>query len=85
MKKTIGTAARKALVGLVQVYRLVISPLFPPSCRYYPTCSAYALGAIRAHGPIRGGWLALKRIGKCHPWGPGGHDPVPAASTDNPS
>ena len=85
MKKTIGTAARKTLVGLVQVYRLVISPLFPPSCRYYPTCSAYALGAIRVHGPIHGGWLALKRIGKCHPWGPGGHDPVPAAGRDNPS
>ncbi len=85
MKSTIVTAARKVLVGLVQVYRLVISPLFPPSCRYYPTCSAYALGAIRVHGPIRGGWLALKRIGKCHPWGPGGHDPVPPASRDNPS
>ena len=64
-------------MGMVHAYRLVISPLFPPCCRYYPSCSAYAVQAIRQHGPLAGGWLALKRIGRCHPWAPGGHDPVP--------
>ena len=77
MNGSIGTLARKVLIGLLRVYRLVISPLFPPCCRYYPSCSAYALQAIRRHGPIRGGWLALKRVARCHPWAPGGHDPVP--------
>ena len=72
------TAAKQALIGMLRVYRLVISPLFPPCCRYYPSCSAYAVQAIRLYGPILGGWLALKRIGRCHPWAPGGHDPVPA-------
>ena len=71
------TVIRKALIGMLRVYRLVISPLFPPCCRYYPSCSAYAVQAIKLHGPLFGAWLALKRIGRCHPWAPGGHDPVP--------
>ena len=63
--------------GLVQVYRVVVSPFFPPSCRYTPTCSEYALEALRRHGVLRGGWMTVRRIGRCHPWHPGGHDPVP--------
>lgn len=62
---------------LIRVYQRLISPLFPPSCRFVPTCSNYALTAIERHGLINGGWLALKRIGRCHPWNPGGYDPVP--------
>lgn len=65
------------LIGLVRIYQYVISPLFPPSCRYTPTCSSYAVEAIRVHGPAKGGWLAAKRIASCHPWGGHGYDPVP--------
>ena len=65
------------LLGLVWFYRASISPLFPAACRYTPTCSAYAADALRKHGPLRGSWLALKRIGRCHPWGGHGYDPVP--------
>ncbi len=65
------------LIGLIRFYQLSISPLFPPTCRYTPTCSAYSLEAIRKHGPLKGGWLALKRILSCHPWGGHGYDPVP--------
>jgi hypothetical protein len=65
------------LVGLIRVYQRFISPLLPPSCRFQPTCSSYAATAIERHGVVRGGWLALKRIGRCHPWSRGGYDPVP--------
>ena len=61
----------------IRVYQLCISPVLPPACRYYPTCSAYAAEAIMTHGIFRGGWLALKRIARCHPWGGSGYDPVP--------
>lgn len=64
----------------IRVYRLVLSPLLPPSCRFQPTCSAYALEALQRHGPGRGTWLALRRIGRCHPWGGSGYDPVPVPS-----
>lgn len=61
----------------IRFYQLCISPLTPPSCRYTPTCSAYAIEALRKHGPLRGSWLALRRILRCHPWGGSGYDPVP--------
>jgi putative membrane protein insertion efficiency factor len=61
----------------VRLYRATFSPLVGMSCRYHPTCSAYALEALRTHGAIRGGWLALRRILRCHPWGGAGVDPVP--------
>ena len=67
------------LLGLLRVYQTVISPLTPPTCRYYPSCSQYAVIAVQRHGAIRGGWLALRRLGRCHPWTPGGVDDVPPA------
>lgn len=65
------------LLGLVWIYRTAISPLTGANCRYQPTCSAYAEEALRKYGAFKGGWLALKRIGRCHPWGGSGYDPVP--------
>lgn len=62
---------------IIQFYKLAISPLFPPRCRYTPTCSTYSLEAIKKYGAFKGGWLAIKRITSCHPWGGSGHDPVP--------
>ncbi|MGG3625811.1 membrane protein insertion efficiency factor YidD [Bacillus gobiensis] len=67
----------KLFVMLIQLYQKIISPLTPPSCRFYPTCSNYGIEAIRTHGVIKGGWLTIKRILKCHPFHPGGVDPVP--------
>lgn len=64
-------------IGLVRFYQRYISPLTPPSCRYTPTCSHYTVEALQVHGFIKGGWLALKRIFSCHPWGGSGYDPVP--------
>lgn len=65
-------------IQMIQFYRRFISPLKPPSCRFYPTCSAYAIEAIEEHGPMRGVWLSTVRIVKCAPWHPGGYDPVPS-------
>jgi len=65
------------LLGLIRGYQLLISPMFPPSCRYFPTCSDYARQAVALHGPLKGGWLGLRRILRCHPWGGLGYDPVP--------
>lgn len=65
------------LVMMVRFYQRFISPLTPPSCRFTPTCSQYAVEAIQKHGPVRGLWLALKRLLRCHPWGGSGYDPVP--------
>jgi putative membrane protein insertion efficiency factor len=61
----------------VRAYRLILSPWVGMHCRYQPTCSAYALEALEKHGGLKGGWLALRRIGRCHPWGSSGYDPVP--------
>ncbi len=68
---------RRPVLGLIRFYQLAISPHFPPSCRFHPTCSAYAMEAIEAHGVWRGGWLFLRRFARCHPWGGEGYDPVP--------
>lgn len=65
------------LIGLIRLYQYVISPLLGSRCRFWPSCSNYAIDAVRLHGPIKGGWLALRRLLKCHPWHPGGVDPVP--------
>lgn len=65
------------LIGLLKLYRFAISPLYGDVCRYYPTCSAYALQAVQVHGAIRGSWLAGRRLLRCHPWARGGLDPVP--------
>lgn len=67
----------KTMLAVIAFYRTCISPLTPAACRYTPTCSQYAQQAIRKYGPFRGGWLALKRILRCHPWGGSGYDPVP--------
>ncbi len=76
-RETIRKIAIFPLVALVKFYQCCISPFTPPSCRYTPTCSEYALQALRKYGPFKGGWLALKRILRCHPWGGHGYDPVP--------
>jgi putative membrane protein insertion efficiency factor len=68
---------RTALLAVVRFYQRAISPAFPPRCRFYPSCSAYALEAIETHGAGRGSWLALRRLAKCAPWHPGGVDLVP--------
>lgn len=70
---------KHVLKALVLFYRKFVSPLKPPTCRFYPTCSAYALEALEKHGALRGSVLAVKRIVKCHPFHPGGFDPVPPA------
>ncbi|WP_458121903.1 membrane protein insertion efficiency factor YidD [Paenibacillus sp. Z6-24] len=72
--------SRRAVQVPIHIYRKFISPLKPPSCRFYPTCSQYALEAIEIHGVLKGSLLAVKRIGKCHPFHPGGIDMVPPAS-----
>ncbi len=65
------------LIGLLKAYRFAISPLYGQVCRYHPTCSAYALEAVQTHGAMRGTWLAMRRVARCHPWAAGGLDPVP--------
>lgn len=67
----------RVLVGVIRGYQRYISPLFGANCRFHPTCSAYAAEAIAVHGAARGAWLAVRRIARCHPWHPGGLDPVP--------
>lgn len=73
-------AGRRLVWGLIRGYQLFISPVLPMSCRYAPSCSAYAAEAVQKHGVLRGGGLALKRILRCHPWGGWGYDPVPEAA-----
>ena len=68
---------RTVLIALVRLYQRLLSPLLPPSCRYTPTCSSYAIEALQIHGALRGGYLALRRLLRCHPFHPGGFDPVP--------
>jgi uncharacterized protein len=68
---------KKILISIIRFYQVAISPIKPPSCRFYPTCSHYGLEAVQRFGAFKGGWLTLKRILKCHPFHPGGIDPVP--------
>ena len=75
----------KILILIVRLYQLTISPLLGANCRFAPTCSAYAIEAIQVHGPFKGGWLGLKRISSCHPWGGQGYDPVPNAKQKKPN
>jgi len=65
---------------LIRLYQWTLSPLLGPACRFHPSCSQYALEAVQRFGVLRGGWLALARLGRCHPWHPGGFDPVPPAT-----
>lgn len=69
--------AKRAILLLIRVYRRYISPLFPPCCRFYPTCSTYAMQAVEKYGALKGGWLTVKRILRCNPFNDGGYDPVP--------
>ena len=72
---------KKILHGMIRGYQLLIVPVMPAGgCRFHPSCSAYAMDAVESHGAVRGGWLSLKRICRCHPWGQAGFDPVPAAT-----
>ncbi len=68
------------LIGLLTFWRAVISPLYGDVCKFHPTCSAYALDAVRTHGSLTGSWLTLRRLVRCHPWSLGGFDPVPKAA-----
>ncbi len=68
---------KRLLICAVRCYRYAISPMMAPACRFYPSCSSYALEAIEKHGAFKGSWYAIRRIGRCHPWNPGGYDPVP--------
>ena len=69
-------AMQRVVIGILEAYKLFVSPLLPSACRYYPTCSEYMMDAIRKHGVWRGTWLGVKRLGRCHPFHEGGHDPV---------
>jgi len=77
MAGSIGRALALPLVWLIRLYQRLVSPLRPQTCRFYPSCSAYAVESLQRFGPLKGGWLAARRLGRCHPWTPGGVDPVP--------
>ena len=77
--------ASAALQVVVRAYQLTVSPLLPPSCRYLPTCSDYAIEALAHHGAVRGSALAMRRLARCHPWGGSGFDPVPGLQTGKPA
>jgi putative membrane protein insertion efficiency factor len=68
---------KRLLIALLRTYQYAISPFLGRRCRYYPSCSEYAVEAVEKHGAIKGGWLGVKRVCRCHPWHPGGYDPVP--------
>ena len=76
MKWLIGVP-RQLLVLVVRMYQVSLGPLLPAACRYTPSCSAYAIEALQRYGALKGGWMAVRRIGRCHPFRPGGYDPVP--------
>jgi uncharacterized protein len=72
----------RAVIAVLSVYKSYVSPWLPPACRFQPTCSVYMAEAVRVHGLGRGVWLGLRRLGRCHPWHPGGFDPVPPPKGD---
>ena len=74
---TSGGIIRGLVLGLLRGYKRFVSPLLPPACRFEPTCSVYAMDAVARHGTLRGSWLAVRRLARCHPFNPGGWDPVP--------
>jgi putative membrane protein insertion efficiency factor len=74
---SVGSAPRRALITLIRLYQVALAPVMGPACRYEPSCSAYAMGAIERHGVVRGSWLAVRRLLRCHPFGGFGMDPVP--------
>ena len=69
--------ASRILIAPIRVWQVTISAVLPPTCRYSPSCSAYAIEALQRHGPLKGLWLGTRRIARCHPWGSSGYDPVP--------
>ena len=73
----VSSLPQRLLVTVIRGYQRVLSPALPPSCRFHPSCSEYALEAVRRHGALRGSWLAVRRLARCHPFHPGGFDPVP--------
>ncbi len=77
MIKVINAILSWFFLVLIRIYQFAISPLLGSNCRFTPTCSNYGVEAIKKYGPFKGGWLTIKRIGRCHPWGKHGHDPVP--------
>ena len=76
---SVRTVVAAPAIALIRAYQLVLSPMRPPTCRFYPSCSTYALSAIERFGLVRGSWLAIRRLLRCHPWNPGGVDHVPHA------
>lgn len=81
-RSTLARLASLPLIALIKGYQYGISPLLGPRCRFWPSCSHYALEALQVHGPVRGGWLAVKRLAKCNPWHAGGIDPVPGGTSE---
>ncbi len=77
------TVFKKIFISLIKFYKFAVSPIFPSSCRFYPTCSSYAIEAIKKFGTAKGSVLAIKRVFKCHPFHPGGFDPVPNQTNEN--
>jgi putative membrane protein insertion efficiency factor len=76
---------RYLLIGLLRLYRLLVSPLYGQVCRYHPSCSAYALDAVTEYGAVRGTWMSARRLLRCHPWAPGGYPPAPPRARTTPN
>ncbi len=83
MANTVSKVLAWPLIQLVRLYRIAISPWLGSNCRFDPTCSSYAIEALQTHGILKGSWLSARRIGRCHPWGGSGYDPVPKTAKDD--